>query len=137
MLALALTLFVLDVILDEDTLSWTGVAVFAAYLTWRIAAPWKWSILVFIASAILTGVAYCWLFKLAIGRPVRRLFQRNAPDETLSSIQGAPGTLHIVSGKVMFRWNGDELWPVANPPPDAADGQKAVVKRFTGGQVEL
>ena len=37
----------------------------------------------------------------------------------------------------MFRWNGDELWPVANPPADAADGQAAEAAGMKDGQVVL
>jgi hypothetical protein len=63
--------------------------------------------------------------------------QRGAPDETISAINGAKGTLRVIDGKVMFRWNGDELWPVANPPADAADGQSVEAAGMKDGQVVL
>ena len=37
----------------------------------------------------------------------------------------------------MFRWNGDELWPVANPPDGAADGEPAEAVGMKDGQVVL
>jgi hypothetical protein len=38
----------------------------------------------------------------------------------------------------MFRWNGDELWPVANPPEGGGtDGQPAEAAGLDGGRVVL
>ncbi len=138
LLALALTLFVVDLFTDEEgVLSWLGVAAVAGWATWRVGAPLKWSILIFIMAFVVSGALWYWLFRGVIGVPVRRLVQRKAPDEAIVKIRGAKGTLRVVGGKVMFRWNGDELWPVANPPPGASDGQEAEAAGMDGGQVVL
>ncbi len=138
LLALALTLFIVDLFTDEEgVLSWLGVASVAGWATWRIGAPLKWSILVYIAAFVVSGAAWYWLFRGFIGVPVRRVIQRNAPDEAIEKIKGAKGILRLVEGKVLFRWNGDELWPVANPPPGAADGQPAEAAGLDDGMVVL
>ncbi len=138
LLALALTLFVVDLFTDEDgVLSWLGVAAVSGWATWRIGAPFKWSILIYIGVFVVSGAAWYWLFRGFIGVPVRRFMQRNAPDEAIVKISGAKGTIRVVDGKVMFRWNGDELWPVANPPPGASDGQEAEAAGMKDGRVVL
>ena len=37
----------------------------------------------------------------------------------------------------MFRWNGDELWPLCNPSLDLGEGMLVVVSSFSGGLVEV
>lgn len=139
LLALALTLFVIDLFTDEEgIISWVGVGAVAGWATWRINAPLMWSILVFIGAFFVSGAAWYWLFRIFIGQPIRRLIQKGAPNEALSALKGAKGTLRVIDGKVMFRWNGDELLPVANPPPGAADGLEVQAERLgDDGQIIL
>ena len=139
LLALALTLFTADIFTDEEGVcSWCGVAAVAGWATWRIGAPPVWSVLVFTGAFLVSGAAWYWLFRGLIGQPVRRLVQRGAPDETLAALKGAKGTLRVIGGKTMFRWNGDELWPVANPPEGGGtDGQPAEAAGLDGGRVVL
>ena len=138
LLALALTLFVIDLFTDEEgIISWVGVGAVAGWATWRIGAPPIWSVLVFIGAFFLSGAAWYWLFRCFIGQPIRRLMQNGAPNEAVVALKGAKGKLRVIDGKVMFRWNGDELWPVANPPPGAADGQTVEAAGLDDGQVVL
>ena len=138
LLALALTLFVIDLFTDEEgILSWIGVSAVAGWATWRIGAPPMWSVLIFVGTFLLSGAAWYWLFRSLIGQPVRRLMQKGAPNEAIVALNGAKGTLRVIDGKVMFRWNGDELWPVANPPAGTADGQAAEAAGMKDGQVVL
>ena len=138
LLALALTLFIVDLFTDEEGIvSWIGVGAVAGWATWRIGAPMVWSVLIFIGAFIVSGAAWYWLFRGLIGQPVRRIMQKGAPSEAIVALKGARGKLRIINGKVMFRWNGDELWPVANPPADAADGQPAEAAGMRDGQVVL
>ncbi len=138
LLALALTLFVVDIFTDEEgVVSWCGVGMLAAWATWRIGAPFKWSLLIFLGAFFVAGATWYWIFRVLVGRPIRRLLQKNAPGELIDSLQGAKGTLRVIEGKTMFRWNGDELWPVANPPVGAVDGQPAEADGMKDGQVVL
>ncbi|MBO4288309.1 MAG: hypothetical protein J5985_09130 [Kiritimatiellae bacterium] len=138
LLALALTLFVIDLFTDEEGIvSWIGVGAVAGWATWRIGAPLAWSILIFIGAFLLSGAAWYWLFRSFIGKPVRRIMQKGAPNEAIVALRGAKGTLRVINGKVMFRWNGDELWPVANPPADAVDGTAAEAADMKDGEVVL
>ena len=59
LLALALTLFVVDLFTDEEGIvSWIGVGAVAAWATWRIGAPVKWSVLIFIVAFLVSGAAW-------------------------------------------------------------------------------
>ena len=93
LLALALTLFVVDIFVDEEggVLSWCGVAAVAGWATWRIGAPVKWSVLIFIGAFLVSGAAWHWLFRAFVSQPIRRLMQRDAPDEAIVAIKGAKG----------------------------------------------
>ena len=138
LLAIALTLFVIDFFSDEDgVLSWCGVTAMAAWATWRIGPPLKWCALVAIGAFFVCGAAWYWLFRGLIAEPIRRLLQKNAPNETIAAIKGAKGTLRVIDGKTMFRWHGDELWPIANPPPNPTDGAPAEVLDIKDGEVVL
>ena len=105
LLALALTLFVVDLFTDEEGIvSWCGVAAIAGWATWRIGAPPMWSVLVFIGAFLVSGTVWYWLFRGFIGQPVRRLMQKDAPDETIDALKGAKGTLRVIEGRTMFRF---------------------------------
>ena len=107
LLALTLTLFVLDIFLATEVLSWGGILSLAIYFQCKIDPPWKWAILVFLISlAISFGL------HRVIMKPIRSLFQHGAPDELRKRICNAEGTIHYVGDKAMFKWNGDELWSI-------------------------
>ena len=107
LLALTLTLFVIDIILATEVLSWCGIITLATYITWRIGPTWKWAFLVFL---LVIPIAAC--FYYALVKLVRPLLQHGSPKEIMDRLKGARGIIHFVNGKPMFKWNGDELWPI-------------------------
>ena len=52
LMAFALTLFVVDIFVATEILSWCGVLSLSAWLTWRVHANWKWTILLFVGSFV-------------------------------------------------------------------------------------
>ena len=112
LLALTLTLFVLDIFLATEVLSWGGILSLAIYFTWRIEPSWKWSVLVFFLSFISSIVLYYTVLYGLIFKPIRSILQHGAPDELHKRICNAEGTIHYVGDKAMFKWNGDELWSI-------------------------
>jgi len=138
LLALALTLFVTDLFQQTEILSWWGVLSLSCYLTWRIDAPFKWSVLVFLLSLLLFSALYYFVFRAFVGRAFARLVMKNAPPETVSAIASAAGKIHFAGGKPMFRRDGDdELWPIRNPPADAVEGMPVVAKNLQDGFIIL
>lgn len=136
LLALTLTLFVVDIFLATEVMSWCGILSLAIYFTWRIGPSWKWGILVFLLAFIGSGFLYYFVFRVFIGKPIRELIQRGAPDEVVERLKGATGTIHYVDGVPMFRWNGDELWPIT-PGFTANEGARVVVTSIKDGVVSV
>ena len=136
LLALTLTLFILDIFLATEVLSWWGILSLASYITWRIGPTWKWGILVFFLALIGSAVFYYGVLRVLIGKPIRALLQHGAPDEVIEKLKGAKGMIHYVEGKPMFRWNGDELWPVNSVAP-VHEGDCVVVTSVTDGVVSV
>lgn len=134
LVALSLTLFIVDIFLMTEILSWGGVIALACWLTWRIDAPLKWSVLIFIGSFICFAFMYVCLLRTTIGTMVRRLMQGRAPDETLYAIVGKTGLVRVIDGRV-FANVESELWPVANSDESIVDGVKVKVTAIRGGEI--
>lgn len=117
LLALTLTLFVLDIFLATEVLSWGGILSLAIYFTWRIEPSWKWTILVFVLSLVVSILLYYTILYGLVFRAIRSLLQHGAPDELNERLCNAEGTIHYVGEKAMFKWNGDELWSISNEAP--------------------
>ena len=133
LLAFSITVFVIDIFFQTEMLYWLGVLATAVYATLRIDVPFKWSVAVFFATLLAVGFLYNLFLRVVIGSQVRRVLQRGAPDEAIASICGAEAKIHIVEGRPMLRWNGDELWPIKNPPANPVEGQSVKVIRLDGG----
>ena len=127
LLALTLTLFVLDIYLATEVLSRCGIITFASYITWRIGPTWKWGILVFLLAIPVAAIFYYMLVKL-----IRPLLQHGSPKELLEKLKGAQGKIHFVNGKPMFRWNGDELWPI-DSDAQVQEGDRVIVISIKDG----
>ena len=132
LLAISVTVFVVDIFWQTEILSWSAVLITAGYITWRVGVPLKWGIAVFLVSTIVVGMFYHFFLRAVVGMQVRML-QGGAPNETIDSIRGAEATIHIVDGRTMLRWNGDELWPVKNPPAAPVEGQRVKIARLENG----
>lgn len=138
LVAFALTLFVIDIFVATEILSWCGVLSLSAWLTWRIHANWKWTILLFIGSFVFFAFVYYWGIRVTIGRIVRSWMQKGAPKEITDRIIGAVGTIHQVEGRSFFKWNGEELLPVMDDGRTSfREGEVVVVDRLVDGAVVL
>ena len=134
-LAFALTLFIVDIFLATEVVSWAGVLALAGYLTWRIDPPVKWLVLTFIGMFGIISVSYYWWFRIFVGEAVRKAFLRNAPDEAVNKLIGVKGSVHYVSSRAMLRWNGDELIPISNDVTGMEEGLNVIVVGFSDGTV--
>lgn len=134
-MALALTLFIVDVFLSTEVISWAGVLVLSGYFTWRVDPPVKWLILTFIGFLVLVSMSYYWWFRVCVGEAVRKAFLKNAPDEAINRLIGETGTVHYVSSRAMLKWNGDELITISDDVEEMREGQKVEVVGFNNGTV--
>lgn len=112
MLAVALTLLVLDVFVNTELMSWSALVIFAAWGTWEIGLPLQWSLLVFLCFLALGFAIYFTLWN----RGVRPLFMacltRRAPKEATEQEIGGSGTI-VGEGENLCVRREDRLYPVA------------------------
>ena len=134
LVALSLTLFVLDIFLMTEVLSWGGVLSLSVWLTWRIDAPFKWAIIVFSLSFTTFAFMYVLLLRNVIGTFVRHIMQRNAPDEALYSLVGRIGEIRHIGGKTFLYVDG-EMWPVSPECEPLDEGTKAKAISIRDGEV--
>lgn len=137
LLALALTLFVVDIFIPTEIMSWCGIFALSGYLTWRINVPILWSIIVFVLALTFFSLLYYSVFRVFARATFEKFLQRNAPPERIDAVNGAVGTVHFVGNKPMFRWNGDELWPISNSLQDLVEGQSIIAKKLCDGCIEV
>lgn len=121
MLAVALTLLVLDVFINTELMSWAALVIFAAWGTWEIGLPLQWSVLVFLGFLTLGFALYFTLWN----RCVRPLFMHSlnsrAPKESVTADIGGRGTL-VGEGEQLCVRCGDRLYPLS---PSCAAGLRA------------
>lgn len=138
LLALSLTLFVLDLCLQTEILTYCGIALLSGWLTWRLGVSVKWSVCAFLLFLIGFSMAYFFFFRATLGKAVSKMLTKDAPQEIVHRIVGARGRIHIVEGKPFFKWNGEELLPVdeeASGPLD--EGRIVTVVAMKDGDVTV
>lgn len=136
LIALAVTLFVLDLFLMTEVLSWFGVTALSAWLTWRIGAHWYWAILIYLGSFTLFAFGYVFLLRNTLGKIVRNWMQGRAPKEAVLNLVGAYGNVRIIDGKT-FVYCCDELWPVVDEGLPLSNNMRVVVTDNQSGQLRV
>ena len=96
LVALSLTLFVLDIFLMTEFLSWGGVLSLSTWLVWKIDAPIKWSVLIFVVAFTGFSFLYVFLFRNTIGIAIRKILQGKSPEEGLYSLVGKKGKVRKI-----------------------------------------
>lgn len=112
MLAVALTLLVLDVFVNTELMSWAALVIFASWGTWELGLPLQWAVLVFLCFLMLGFAVYFTLWN----RGVRPLFMaclnRHAPKESTLQEVGCTGIV-VGEGETLCVRREDRLYPVA------------------------
>ena len=81
MLAVAISILVLDVFTGTEFLSWVSLLIFAAWGTWQIEPPWQWAVLIFIIFLGLGCALYYTVWNLFVRRIFMGIFLRKSPKE--------------------------------------------------------
>lgn len=133
MLAVAITLLVLDIFVCTELLSWGALLLFAAWGTWLVGAPWQWSVLVFIGFLVLVCVLYYTLWVQCVRRVVMDLVLRRAPRESTEQAAGKTATVLGEGENLCIRWE-DHIIPIEENDRDALSaGDKVVIEAIRGG----
>ena len=137
-LAIALTVIVLDVFFETELLSVAallGVSVYFALL-FDVAVIWK-LLIALLSWLAVTGLFYA-VWKRVFAPLIRRCLPAGA-NEAIHSAVGAAGEFRIINGKTFVQWNGD-LWPVdldepapGGGPASLADRQKVTITAVADG----
>ncbi len=134
LLALALTLFIVDIFVATEVLTWTAFAAIATYVTWRLDPSPLWAILTFITVFSGTVFAFYRLGGRAfIGKLLDCTVLRNASKTTLENVVGQTGIVCWRNNQAFLKWNG-ELWPIdTSSAVSLPEGESVQVVKFHDG----
>ena len=121
MLAVALTLLVLDVFINTELMSWAALVIFAAWGTWEIGLPLQWSVLVFLGFLTLGFALYFTLWNRCVRPLFMHTLNRRAPKESVTADVGVRGTI-VGEGEQLCVRCQDRLYPLT---PDGTAGLHA------------
>ncbi len=140
MLAVAITLFIIDIFLQSDVVSWLSLFLFAAYfslyLDVSIGFPLQWLLLLFVVILSVLFVVYYTLWYKLVAPLIKRAFLRNAVVEVSDRAAGETAIYRLIEGNEFVNWNG-ELWSAAfaNTLQQAQDGEKVRIIRSESGKM--
>lgn len=112
MLAVGITLLVLDVFFSTELLSWLALVIFAAWGTWLVGLPLQWSVLVFCAFLALAAGLYFAMWNQLVRPFVMRVMLRHSPRESIETLSGRHGCIIGSDGHLCVRID-DQIFPLA------------------------
>ncbi|MGN0836191.1 MAG: NfeD family protein [Akkermansia sp.] len=112
MLAIGITLLLLDVFFNTELLSWLALVIFAAWGTWLAGLPLQWSVLVFCGFLALAVGLYFTMWNQLVRPFVMRVLLRSSPRESIEALSGRQGCI-IGSGEQLCVRIGDQIFPLA------------------------
>ena len=112
MLAISLTLLVLDIFCNTEVLSWLSMLVFALWGTMQFDLPVQWSVLVYILILIVCATLYYTLWTHCVRKLVMDCIMRHAPKEAQEGLAGTTGRI-VGEGDGLCVKYGDQFLPVA------------------------
>ena len=137
MLAISLTLLVLDVFCNTEVLSWISLLVFALWGTMQFDLPVQWMVLVFILILILCAVLYYTIWTHGVRRLVMDVIMRKAPKEAQESLAGTRGRILGEDDSLCIKF-GDQILPVSAGSRDGlAAGDEVEIVALTNGFAEV
>ena len=134
LVALAVTLFLLDIWISTGILSHLALLILAGVAASHVTAGWEWRIAVFLACYLVTIAVYYLFWKQIMLQVVNRAVAPTRHVPEFEKIVGSSGEIVIQKGKTFVRVNGI-LWPVTADDFDAGD--KVVVGSVSDGRVDV
>lgn len=137
MLAISLTLLVLDVFCNTEFLSWVSMLVFALWGTMQLELPVQWLVLVYVVILILCAVFYYTLWTHCVRRLVMEVILRRAPAEAQECLAGTRGRI-VGEGENLCVKYGDQYLPVAaDCRTNLTAGTAVVITAVTAGYASV
>ncbi len=113
MLAICLTLLVLDIFCNTEVISWVALVVLAMWGTLQFDLPVQWMVLIFILLLLVAAGIYYTVWNHCVRRVFMQLLSRHAPPEAQDALVGKTGRI-ITHGDEVCVKIGDQLFPVAD-----------------------
>ena len=112
LLAISLTLLVLDIFCNTEVLSWLSMLVFALWGTMQFDLPVQWFVLVYILILIVCAVLYYTLWTQCVRKLVMDVIMRHATKEAQENLAGTTGRIAGEGDSLCVKY-GDQFLPVA------------------------
>ncbi len=135
-IAIGLTVLVLDVFFATEVFSWLALMGISAYVSLLVETSPKWRVLVFLVCWVLT----MWAFATVARRGLRAMARKLASggedvtysgQETLETAAGSTAVFRLIDDTPFAEWNGD-LWPaMTDPGATLEDGQPVRIVSLT------
>ncbi len=133
MIAIAITLIILDVFFCTEWLSFLSLITFAAWGAWRLDLPTQWSGLVFLVFLGIGITFYYACWRGFIRNTVSKTFLKNAREEQINSMVGRIGTVMGEGDSACIKVQ-DELYPIAHDcQKGLREGDQVVITTFKEG----
>lgn len=137
LLAFALTLFVLDIFVSGEWLSWLAITGIASYATWKFAPTPMWAVLTFVLTFCTAALIYYFLLRKVINYLNHLFLMRNEKKDILERIVGQTGLIHIVDGKTFVSLN-NELWSIDDKDANCyTEGEKVEITALNDGILSI
>ena len=112
MLAISLTLLVLDIFCNTELISWLSMLTFALWSTMQFDLAVQWMVLVYILVLIASAVFYYTIWTHCVRRLIMEGLLKNAPREAQDNLVGTPGRIVGEESFLSVKY-GDQFLPLA------------------------
>ena len=130
-IAIALTVIVLDVFFETEILSVAALLGISVYFSLLFDISVKWKLLIALLCWIGVTALFYRFWKRAIAPLIRNLIN-TGENEAIHSAVGASAEFRLIEGQPFAYWNGD-LWPLELKEEQFEDRQKVIVEAVVNG----
>jgi len=141
-IAIGLTVLVLDVFFATEVLSWLALMGISLYVSLLVETSLKWRVLVFLVCWLLTMWAFATVGRRGLRAMARKLGSGgedvpHSGEEVLETAVGSRAVYRLIDGNPFAEWNGD-LWPATtDQSADLEDGQPVRILSLAEGHFHV
>ncbi len=139
LLAIAITLLLLDVFVQTDVLSIISVFIFAEYAAGFLCniIPIQWYIAIYILILMAAFYLYAIIWRKIVYNLLKKTLLRNAAAESYDNMAGEEGVFRKIENREFVFWNG-ELWQVEySSTCNFRDGEKIHITKNHNGKLTI
>jgi hypothetical protein len=131
-IAVAITIIVLDIFFSTEILSATAILGVATYFTLLFDISWQWRVLLALICWLASMALFYSLWRLFVAPAVLKVFSSGIK-ESVHLAEGDIGEFRSIEGKMFVLWNA-ELWPVeSSSTEELSDREKVLIEKVEKG----